>query len=277
MPEGPEVARTVRFLNGKLDGLEIEKASVSWPKTIANMSVEEFDEKMEHQTIETISRYGKYLIFHLSHGIWICHLRMEGRFSIVDQLPEEPKERKHIHAVFKLSNPQLLCYRDTRKFGRMWFYDPVDNVHDLEALRDLGPDAFSDEFSGTYLHEKLAKRKTAIKTLLLNQQIVAGIGNIYADEILFQAGVHPLRPGQSLSMEECEKIANAAHEILKAALDKGGTTIRSFEGSDGHPGSFQNQLKVHRKENKPCPNCEQPIEKILVNNRSTYLCPKCQK
>lgn len=276
MPEAPEVQNVISSLEKELQGRKILHASITHPKLSDNIPYEEMQSKLEGQTFRRFLRHGKYLIFEMDDYDWICHLRMEGKFLVLDTFPEDPKISKHIHARFDLDDGRMLCYYDTRKFGRMHLYEKSEDKHNHKCLKDIGLDVLDPKADGEYLLEKLKKRKIPIKSALLDQSVIAGIGNIYADEILFQAGLDPRSVSSHLDLEDCTRIMNAARDIIQASIQEGGTTIRSFSYGHGQSGNFQNELQVHARDDSPCPKCSGPIEKIKVGQRSTYLCPNCQ-
>lgn len=280
MPEAPEVQNVLDWLEDELKDHQITGASITHPKLSANMPADQMASRLEGEHVRSFSRRGKYLILDTDHYHWICHLRMEGKFLIVT--PEEldnmeEKDKKHIHAVFDLDDGRKLCYRDTRKFGRMHLYDIDESLDTVKALENVGPDVLDQRLTPERLYESIHKKKAAIKTILLDQSVLAGIGNIYADEILFDARISPFEKGCDLTMEDCTRILEAARRILLKAIEMKGTTIRTFSFGNHEAGSFQDELKVHDKKDEPCPVCGHPIEMELINKRSTYYCPICQK
>lgn len=277
MPEAPEVQNVLSWLEKELKGKTIVEAHITHPKLSDNMDPSEMEKRLVGQTFEGFQRHGKYLIFRMDRDDWISHLRMEGKFLIDTAMPEDPKTARHIHAQFRLNDGRWLFYYDTRKFGRMQLYSNKEPLEKHEALKNLGPDVLSPEFNGEWLYKKLQKKKCAVKTALLDQSIVAGIGNIYADEILYDAGLDPRSVCSHLDLEDCDRICAAAHRILQDSVRQGGTTIKSFEFGNHQPGQFQEQLKVHQQEGNLCRCGEAEIVRIKVGQRSTYLCPKCQK
>lgn len=276
MPEAPEVQSVLSDLEKELQGRQILSAEITHPKLADNMEAAEMERRLTGQHFRRFLRHGKYLILEMDDVDWICHLRMEGKFMVVDELPADEKIAKHIHAVFDLDDGRRLCYYDTRKFGRMQVYDKAENKDEHACFRKIGPDILSDAITGSYLYQKVHRRKIPIKTALLDQKVVSGIGNIYADEILFEARLDPRSICSHLSEQDCERIAQAARRIMHEAFRAGGTTIRTFSSVHGQSGTFQDQLKVHVREGKPCLECEGPIVQIKVGQRSTYLCPNCQ-
>lgn len=277
MPEGPEVQTVLNDLASRLQGVVIEKAQILYPKICANMDARVFEKRLEGQRFEAFHRHGKYLVFVMTSLDWICHLRMEGKLFVTDSLPEEEKVRKHIHAVFALSNGKQLCYMDTRKFGRMYLYERTADWQSLPVFQRIGPDVLDPALKAEDLALRAAGRALPVKSFLLDQSVIAGIGNIYADEILFASRIDPRKPAKTLSLAQWKAILANARSILQSAIEQRGTTIRSFSSGNHEPGSFQNFLKVHQRKGQPCPNCGVPIEQIRVGQRSTYYCPVCQK
>lgn len=270
MPELPEVETVRRTLEHLILGQTIIKVQVIYPK-IVHMNQEAFIQKVEGQKIHEIDRMGKYLIWKLDHDVLIIHLRMEGRFFV-----RRDKETlsKHDHIVFHLSSGDILTYHDVRKFGTMDLIEK-DNYQDKEPLCRLGKEP--KDLSVEQFYQCVHKRNTEIKAIMLDQTVIAGLGNIYVDETLFLAKVHPTRKGVSITFEEAMKLLTAARSVLNEAIQQGGTTIRTFQAMDGVHGRFQNELAVHTRVSQPCPICQTPIIKIKVKGRGTYVCPNCQK
>lgn len=268
MPELPEVETVVRTLEKQIPDEEILSVNVRYAKMIEG-DPDDFASKLAHEHFRLFERRGKYLIFRMDHVTLVVHLRMEGKFYIMDD--SEPVNR-HMHVIFQLHNNKQLRYQDTRKFGRMCLL-PLD--YDFTHYKNLGPEPLSDAFNAAYMHEYIKKRKVPLKTLLLEQHFTAGIGNIYADEIL--AASH-LRPGRScgrITRKDEENIVNNTKLILSAAIAAGGTTIRSYTSSLGVTGRFQLDCAVHAK--KTCAMCGSEIKVKTIGGRSSYYCPHCQK
>ena len=271
MPELPEVETVKNGLIKKVKGNRIVKCNILWNGIIAYPSKEEFIKKIAGETINDITRRGKFLMFVLDDYYLISHLRMEGKYFI-----KEPSEilSKHDHVIFTLDNNKELRYNDTRKFGKMYLVkkDELEN----SPIAKLGKEPWDKDLTVNYLKDKLNKHK-AIKTLLLDQSIITGIGNIYADEILFLSSIHPEKNGSDLTNKELSSIIENTRNVLSKAIEMGGTTIHTYTSVDGITGLFQQELLVHGKKDMPCPNCKTIIEKSVVNGRGTYYCPKCQK
>lgn len=277
MPEAPEVQTVLTYLEKHLKNLTVVKAQISHTKLAANLPAEQFEADLAGQRFEAFHRHGKYLVFVMSGYDWISHMRMEGKFLLMEQLPEKEKERKHIHAVFTLSNGQLLCYRDTRKFGRMYLYPKQEDWNALPVFKKIGLDALDPALNCAYLEKKAQKRCIAIKPFLLDQSVIAGIGNIYADEILFACRINPHTPSCHLDNRDWENIIASTRTILGAACTMKGTTIRSFSSGNHEPGQFQDFLQVHKRQDEPCNVCHTPIVMERIAQRSTYYCPHCQQ
>ena len=271
MPELPEVETVKNGLIEKVKGKKIISCEVKYLKIVEYPQVERFIKNIANQTIEDIKRRGKFIIFELDDYLLISHLRMEGKYFIKNK--EELKD-KHDHIIFSLDDNQELRYNDTRKFGRMYLVEK-DKIS-LTPISKLGLEPWDLKLDANYLQKKTNKKK-AIKSLLLDQSIIAGIGNIYADEILFMSKINPCKYGKDLTHKELNAIIKNTQIVLQKAISLGGTTIHSYTSVNGITGRFQQELLVHGKKGLPCPNCHTEIEKITVNTRGTYYCPKCQK
>lgn len=271
MPELPEVETVKNGLKNKVLNKKITNCKVLYQGIIAYPDKENFIKNITNQTINDIKRRGKFLIFELDDYYLISHLRMEGKYFI-----KEPTETisKHDHVIFTLDNINELRYNDTRKFGKMHLVKK-DEL-DITPIKKIGLEPWDELLTSKYLKEKLNKKK-AIKTLLLDQSIITGIGNIYADEILFISKIHPETNGCNLTNKNLNDIIDNTKKVLEKAILSGGTTIHSYTSVDGITGRFQQELLVHNKKTEPCPTCKTEIIKIAVNGRGTYYCPKCQK
>lgn len=272
MPELPEVETVRRALIKNVKNKKILKLEVNY-NVFLNKSLEDVIKNIANQTINDIKRKGKWLIFELDDYYLLSHLRMEGKYlykDINEQLD------KHEHVAFTLDNNKKLIYKDVRKFGKMELI-PKPSLNTNNSLKKLGKDPWDKELTKEYLINKFKKLSIPIKTALLNQEIIAGIGNIYADEILFASKIKPTKKSKTLTPKECQNIIDNTKAILEKAIEYKGTTIRSYTSEENVHGSFQNFLKVHTKENTPCPICGNNIKKTKVNGRGTYYCDKCQK
>ena len=271
MPELPEVETVKNGLLKRIKGRKIVDCNILYNGIIAYPSELEFIEKIKNQVINDLKRRGKFIIFELDDYLLISHLRMEGKYFIKNK---EDDISKHDHVIFKLDNNQELRYNDTRKFGKMHLVKK-DEL-DLTPISKLGLEPWDDNLNIEYLKNKLNKKK-AIKTLLLDQSIITGIGNIYADEILFLSKINPETYGIDLTDNNLSDIIKNTRIILEKAISLGGTTIHTYTAVDGITGRFQQELLVHGKKDSNCPNCQSKIIKIVVNTRGTYYCPNCQK
>jgi formamidopyrimidine-DNA glycosylase len=274
MPELPEVETYVRELEPLLAGRQVLSAQVLWPRTVASPTPDEFAARMAGQRFITFGRRAKYMLLGLDGGdTLIVHLRMTGHLHVKEAaaLPDA-----HTHVLIDLDDGRRLHYQDPRKFGRMWLTSDPEAV-----LRKLGPEPLSEAFSHDELARKLVGRKAAIKALLLDQTLAAGVGNIYADEALFRAGLHPLRPGGSLSPEEIERLRAAVAAVLQDGISAAGSSLGSsglqnYARPGGQSGAFQDEHRVFRRTGQPCVTCGAPVERIVVSQRSTHFCPNCQ-
>lgn len=273
MPELPEVETVKETLKRELLGRKIIDVRILYNPIIVGITISEFKKKIINQNLNDIKRRGKWLMFELDSYYLLSHLRMEGRYYI-KRYDEEID--KHEHVCFRLDNDLDLRYKDTRKFGRMYLIDK-DKVYTVKPLNELGLEPWDECLTYDYLMKKYKKTKLPIKSILLDQSIIVGIGNIYADEILFLSNISPVKSACDLTRDELKKIIKYTKKVLEKAIEKGGTTIRTYESSEGIHGRFQEDLLVHNCENKECQICHSIIKKIVVNGRSTYYCPKCQK
>lgn len=274
MPEAPEVQTVISTLEHQIKGAKILNVEVYYPKLIQNIDVMEFVSSLKNQTFCDFFRIGKYLGFVMNDVDLIVHLRMEGKFYILNTLPDD---LKHIHCVMYLDDGRLLCYHDTRKFGRMALYPKVENVRELDCFKNVGYDCLDEKLDGMIFYKAIHRLNKNIKSALLDQSIMAGVGNIYADEILFSCKLDPRSRCHKISKKDCENIIYHTKRIMRGAMKAGGTTIRSYTSSLGVTGLFQLELKVHSKKDEPCPICKTKIKKIVVSQRGTYLCSNCQK
>ncbi|QBQ08043.1 formamidopyrimidine-DNA glycosylase [Spiroplasma gladiatoris] len=274
MPELPEVETVVKSLKKRVLNLIINKVEIFYPKIIkTNISVLDFQKQIENRKISDIQRIAKYIIFVLEDKVLISHLRMEGKWFLYDK--NEVYDKKHVLATFHLSNNKILNYHDTRKFGTFDLQD-LNDYKSNNPIKKLGPEPFVLEANSNYLYEKMSKSTRHIKTMLLDQTIIAGIGNIYADEILFDAKISPLITGNFLKPKDYQRIIESSKKILKKSIELGGTTIDSYQPEQGIDGKFQNELKVHTRKGKKCYECGNEIIKLKVNGRGTYYCKTCQ-
>ncbi|MCI9586201.1 MAG: DNA-formamidopyrimidine glycosylase [Bacilli bacterium] len=269
MPELPEVETVKNTLKKQILNKKIILSNIYWDNIIASPEVDEFKKQIKNQKINNILRRGKWLMFELDDYFLLSHLRMEGKYFIRNKGDER---NKHEHVIFLFDDNTELRYHDTRKFGKMYLIKK-EEVYDVKPLKNLGKEPWDKTLTKEYLREKLNIKP--IKTLLLDQSIIVGIGNIYVDEVLFQSKLHPETPGDTLKDEDLENIIKYTRLTLEKAIELGGTTVKSYTSSEGVHGRFQNELLVHTKE--MCPNCNTKITKKTVGGRGTYFCKKCQK
>lgn len=274
MPELPEVETVKEALNQTVKGQTIKDIELRYEPMVKNMSADEFKEKLINQTIQEVSRRGKYLVFHFDDYQLLSHLRMEGKYFYVDS---DFELNPHVHVIFTLENGKRLLYQDTRKFGTYHLYDKAIDLETTAPFQVLGLEPFATEFTPSYVKEKIQNKKKPIKSLLLDQTVVCGLGNIYVDEVLYRARLHPLTSSSELTDKDIENVVKYTVEVLARAIELGGTTIRTFRSSHGVSGTFQNELLVHQRKGENCYECHTPIEKIKVGGRGTYFCPTCQK
>lgn len=274
MPELPEVETVLRTLETRLEHPTITQCRVLWNNIIATPDVPSFCKTIQGLSIHDYQRIGKYLIFDLGTYHWVCHLRMEGKFYIQDA---QDSYDKHTHVFFDLSNGKQLRYHDTRKFGKMYLYKKQEDISTYPCFANVGYDVFDERVTPLYLYQKVHKKKAVLKQVLLDQSVMAGIGNIYADEICFALGMHPETRISRLRKRDFEDVLFHTRRILTGAMQAGGTTIRSYTSSLGVDGRFQLRLKVHAKKGEMCSVCQSEIKKIVVVTRGTCYCPTCQK
>lgn len=271
MPELPEVETVLRTLEKQIKNKQIKRVKVLWNNIVAQPNIDEFKSLLIDQHFREFDRLGKYLIFKLDDQILIAHLRMEGKFYL--ESIDKPI-RKHTHVVFELDNGQTLRYNDTRKFGKMYLYNKDDK---LKALSKVGLDPWDKNLDSSYLLNKIKNRHITLKQMLLDQSIIAGIGNIYADEICFACAMSPLKRVDTLNIDDCKLLIDNIQAILSKAIIAGGTTIRSYTSSLGITGRFQLSLNVHTRKDQLCYRCNKVIIKTKISGRGTYYCPNCQK
>lgn len=266
-------------LNQLVKGKTIHDIQIDWPRIVGAESLEEckaFIEQLKGQTILEIGRRGKYLIFYLSDILLISHLRMEGkyRYFTAEDLINYTRN-KHSHVRFIMTDESQLDYEDVRKFGRM----EIVAKSQLQAFfkqKKLGPEPFNNEFHLREFAESLSKINRPIKTVLLEQKVVVGLGNIYVDEALFRARIHPSTPASQLLETEITILHLAIMKVIEKAVEAGGSSIRTYRNSLGEAGKFQQQLKVYGRAGQPCEVCGETIQKIKLGQRGTHFCPHCQ-
>lgn len=275
MPELPEV-ETVRLgLEKFLVGDSFSGVQVLRNDSVGYPSVKEFAKGLTGRTVVGAKRRGKYLLLELDSNAWLgVHLRMSGRLIVADKKHREPQ---FLRVLIKLKSGRELRFEDMRVFGRMWYVPPGEDVLKvIPALQELGPEPL-EGLSAGHLVNSFRGKKQAIKTALLDQTIIAGLGNIYADEVLFQTGIHPLSLAGSVTEKDAEKLVVAIAKTLKKAIKHGGTTLRDYANSEGVNGNYQHQSWVYGREDEPCRVCGTEIERIKLAGRSAHYCGNCQK
>ncbi len=273
MPELPEVETTLRgvepFLkDAKIRQVTIRNFSLRWPID------PHLAEVLTGQTIHSLYRRAKYLLLECDTGTLIIHLGMSGRLRILT-VSESIAPEKHDHFDMVVENGHLLRYTDPRRFGAiLWTEGPIE-AHPL--FNHLGPEPLSESFDAAYLLAKSQNRRCSTKTLIMDGKVVVGVGNIYANEALFMAGIHPQTPSNQLIKKDCDKLVAAIKTVLTQAIKAGGTTLKDFRKSDGKPGYFSQELNVYGRQGENCVRCGTAIEHYKEAQRATFYCPKCQK
>ncbi|MDO9547974.1 MAG: bifunctional DNA-formamidopyrimidine glycosylase/DNA-(apurinic or apyrimidinic site) lyase [Candidatus Marinimicrobia bacterium] len=275
MPELPEVQTVVNdLIHAGLIGNTIRDAGVFWNKTIGNLYPNEFTAKITGQIITNIRRRAKYIIFDFESGMHLLiHLRMSGRLQL---LPNSSRRDKHEHIILHLNDDRDVRFHDTRKFGRMTLTDNPSTI-----LGKLGPEPLSDDFTITQFQKMLKTKNRQLKPLLLDQNFLAGLGNIYVDEALWKARLHPLKIASTLSSGKVKDLHQAIRNVLQQGIDNQGTSLgdgmSNFVSAERQRGNNAENLMVFRRTDKACPRCNTKIKRIVVGQRSTHICPKCQK
>ena len=271
MPELPEVETTRRGIAPHVEGRQVSQVIVRQEKLRWPVSPE-ITTQLPGLSIKQVKRRAKYLLLETDQGTLIIHLGMSGSLRII-AASVKPEKHEHVDIIF--DNGQCLRYKDPRRFGSLlWSSTAIEN-HKL--IQHLGPEPLSDLFHIDDLYPKTKQKKTPIKSLIMDGQIVVGVGNIYASEALFQSGIHPKRAAQNISKKRLIKLVSAIKNILNQAIQQGGTTLKDFVNSEGNPGYFQQTLNVYGQKGKPCPICQTPIKQITLAQRSTFYCPQCQR
>lgn len=270
MPELPEVETTRRgiaphLLGQRIHALQVRQPRLRWPVA------PELAQILPGRAIERVSRRAKYLLFGLAEGDAIVHLGMSGSLRVVEaDFP--PVIHDHVDLV--LSNGKALRFHDPRRFG-CWLWQPRDTVHPL--LARLGPEPLGDDFDADHLWRTSRGRAAPVKTFLMDQSIVVGVGNIYAAEALFRAGIHPARAAGRVSRERYRLLSEAVREVLAHAIARGGTTLRDYVNALGEPGYFEVELDVYGRAGEPCPRCASALRNAVIGQRASVYCPRCQR
>ncbi len=270
MPELPEVETTRRGIAPAITGktirtLQVRNPRLRWPVP------EELAGEVEAQVVESVTRRAKYLLLNLPNGSVIVHLGMSGSLRVVT--PDTPL-RKHDHVDFVIDSGAVLRFHDPRRFGCV-LWQPAGEVHPL--LASLGPEPLGPEFSGQRLFGLSRKRKTAVKPFLMDQAVVVGVGNIYATEALYRAGIDPRRPAGRISAARYELLAEQVRGVLAESIERGGTTLRDYVDPQGSPGWFALQLSAYERAGEPCARCQTPIRRVVLGQRASFYCPQCQR
>ncbi len=270
MPELPEVETSRRgiapwVVDQTIVEVIVRERRLRWPVPAG------LEQKLAGQDVESLGRRAKYLLFGTRHGTALMHLGMSGSLRIVE--PDEPAGR-HDHVDILLGNSKALRFRDPRRFGSLLWCER-GKVHPL--LEGLGPEPLGGDFDGDYLWRRARGRRVAIKQFIMNAHIVVGVGNIYASEALFDAGIHPGRQARRVSLARMRKLADGIRAVLERALAAGGTTLRDFHGGDGEPGYFRQQLSVYDRAGQPCRRCGAAVRSRVQGQRSTFYCSRCQR
>ncbi|MED1918622.1 DNA-formamidopyrimidine glycosylase [Brevibacillus sp. DP1.3A] len=274
MPELPEVETVVRTLRGLVMGKTIERVSVHLARIVRQPDdVEAFKSLLVGQTIQDIQRRAKFIQFFLNEDVLVSHLRMEGRYGMYQA--DDPVE-KHTHVVFHFTDGTELRYRDVRQFGTMDLF-PKGKETTVGPLAKLGVEPLDKSFTPEVLGKLLKGRSTKIKPLLLNQECIVGLGNIYVDESLFKAGIHPEKPAGKLTDKEVIRLHESIVSTLQEAVEQGGSSIKSYVNGQGEMGMFQQSLLVYGRKDEACTKCGAEIIRFVVGGRGTHICPDCQK
>ena len=273
MPELPEVETTLRgiepyILNQKITQFVIHNCKLRWPVD------EKLADLLPGLKVNTVERRGKYILITTELGVLMIHLGMSGNLKVLKQaIPL----LKHDHVEIEMSNGYVLRLNDPRRFGSVLWHDLKEGpIQSHKLLIKLAPEPLSDEFSADYLYPLINKRKTNIKTLVMNSHLIVGAGNIYANEALFSSAIHPETPANCITKKQCELLVTNIKKVLKQSIEQGGTTLKDFLKPDGKPGYFEQQLNVYGREGQECVTCGTIIEKTVISQRSTFYCPSCQ-
>jgi formamidopyrimidine-DNA glycosylase len=273
MPELPEVETVKRTLSALIVGKTIREVTVSLPRIIRRPDdIKMFAHNLAGTTIQSVERRGKFLKLFADPYVLVSHLRMEGKYRLANST--DPVE-KHDHVIFHFTDGTELRYKDVRQFGTMDLFLRGEEGS-VAPLANLGPEPLSDDFTKEWFQTQLSKKTTKIKVLLLNQHFLVGLGNIYVDEALHQAKIHPERSAKSLSALEIKELYDAIRQTLQTAIDAGGSSVRSYVNGQGEMGYFQLQIKVYGRKDEPCYTCGNPITRLVVGGRGTHICNTCQ-
>lgn len=269
MPELPEVETVVSGLKNHVVGKTIKNVIVR-NKSLRWQIPDDLNELISNKKILSLTRRAKYLLFEFNHGYLLMHLGMSGKLYIKT---ENDEVKKHDHIDFILEDKSIIRYNDARRFGCcLWANDPTE--HSL--LKNLGPEPLTPAFDAEFAYNLSRNKKTSVKQFLMNNKYVVGVGNIYANEALFAAKIHPLTPVMNIKLDQWEKLIKEIKRVLKEAILQGGTTLKDFVNSNDAPGYFAHSLKVYGKSNKPCPECGKPLQSLMIVQRNSVFCENCQ-
>ncbi|TSB48028.1 DNA-formamidopyrimidine glycosylase [Alkalicoccobacillus porphyridii] len=273
MPELPEVETVRRTLEALIIGKTIDAVEIAWPNIIKRPDdTKQFEAELKGQTIHSMQRRGKFLLFELNDIVLVSHLRMEGRYGVYKN---EDAPVPHTHVIFSFTDGMELRYQDVRKFGTMHIFEK-GMEETMMPLSQLGVEPFSEQFTLNLLQEAANRTTRKIKPFLLDQKTVVGLGNIYVDEALFRAGIHPERLAKSLTKNEFKLLHEKIVQTLSQAVEMGGSSVKSYVNGQGEMGMFQQTLEVYGRKNEPCKHCEDVIVRTVVGGRGTHFCPTCQ-
>ncbi len=270
MPELPEVETTRRGIQPHLVGKTFRQVTVHNPNL--RWPVPQEINALQGATVESVTRRGKYLLLDVAAGTAIVHLGMSGSLRIC---PPEEERRKHDHIELELASGSILRFHDPRRFGCFLWQGAGESTHTL--LASLGPEPLSSDFHADYLYALTRKRQVSIKNFIMNSKVVVGVGNIYASEALFMAGIRPGRAAHRITRREAVALVDAIKHVLLRSIKQGGTTLRDFTNSDGNPGYFAQSLNVYGRTGKACPACKSPIKHLVLGQRASFYCSQCQK
>ncbi len=269
MPELPEVETTRRgiaphLIDQRIRQIIVRQPQLRWPIP------SDINQLMSGQTVLSVTRRSKYILINSSNGTILIHLGMSGSLSVVNH---ETSLKKHDHVDIISENKTIIRYHDPRRFGAILWTNEPDNH---PRLISLGPEPLSRAFSTQHLHKACQSKSAAIKSVIMNANIVVGVGNIYANEALFHCGIHPQTPANQISYEQCQALCRQIKKTLKQAIEAGGTTLKDFSNAEGKPGYFQQKLWVYGRKGEDCRHCKTPIQRLIQQQRSSFICPQCQ-
>lgn len=275
MPELPEVETVRRSLTPHLTGAHISSVELYLPRLVKWPQPDVFIKRLQGRQIKAVGRRGKYLRLLLDNGMeLIIHLKMTGQLFYAER--ENVQNFPYTRAVFHLRGGAALLFGDARTLGALYAVRPNEMSH-LPILEEMGPEPLSEAFTLSYFRSLLINRRGKIKSLLLNQRHIGGLGNIYADEALFAAKLHPERMASSLSAKEAKRLFDAVNDVIREGIEDGGTTVRNYRDGEGRSGSHQDKLQVYQRTGQPCRRCGGEIQRIVVGGRGSHFCPRCQK